>query len=96
MPKAYVIVDINVTDPEKYEGYRALAGPAVEGAGGRYLVRGGTTAVLEGDRVPNRIVILEFPDLGAARAWYDSPQYVEARAEREGAALGSLIAVEGV
>jgi uncharacterized protein (DUF1330 family) len=96
MPKAYVIVDINVTDPAKYEGYRVLAGPAVEAAGGRYLARGGTTAVLEGDRVPNRIVLLEFPDLDAARAWYDSPQYVEARAEREGAAVGSLIAVEGV
>jgi uncharacterized protein (DUF1330 family) len=51
--------------------------------------------VLEGDRVPNRIVILEFDDLAAARAWYDSPQYVEARAAREGAAVGSFIAVEG-
>jgi uncharacterized protein (DUF1330 family) len=96
MPKAYVIVDIDVTDPEKYEGYRVLAGPAVEAAGGRYLARGGITAVLEGDRVPNRIVLLEFPDLDAAQAWYDSPQYVEARAKREGAAVGSLIAVEGV
>jgi uncharacterized protein (DUF1330 family) len=96
MPKAYVIVDINVTDPAKYEGYRVLAGPAVEAAGGRYLARGGTTTVLEGDRVPNRIVLLEFPDLDAVQAWYDSPQYVEARAEREGAAVGSLIAVEGV
>lgn len=96
MPKAYVIVDIKVTDPERYEGYRTLAGPAVEAGGGRFIVRGGATEVLEGDRVPNRIVILEFPDMAAARAWYDSPQYAEAKAAREGAAVGSFIAVEGV
>jgi uncharacterized protein (DUF1330 family) len=96
VPKAYVIVDMSVTDPERYAAYRELAGPAVEAAGGRYLARGGATEVLEGDRVPNRIVILEFPDLAAARAWYDSPAYVEARGVREGAATGSFIAVEGV
>jgi uncharacterized protein (DUF1330 family) len=95
MPKAYVIVDVQITDPERYDAYRALAGPAVEAAGGRYLARGGRTEVLEGERVPNRIVILEFDDLAAARAWYDSPQYVEARAAREGAGIGSFIAVEG-
>jgi uncharacterized protein (DUF1330 family) len=96
MPKAHVIVDMQITDPQRYESYRRLAGPAVEAAGGRYLARGGATEVLEGDRVPNRVVILEFPDLDAARAWYDSPQYVEARGAREGAATGSFIAVEGV
>jgi uncharacterized protein (DUF1330 family) len=96
MPKAYVIVDIHVTDPDRYAGYIALAGPAVEAAGGRYLARGGPTVVLEGDRTPARIVILEFDDLDAARAWYDSPAYVAARAARSGAATGSLIAVEGV
>jgi uncharacterized protein (DUF1330 family) len=96
MPKAYVIVDINVTDPVQYEQYRALAGPAVEAGGGRFIVRGGATEVLEGDRVPNRIVVLEFPNMDAARAWYDSPQYAEAKAAREGAATGSFIAVEGV
>ena len=96
MPKAYVIVDMEVTDPERYAAYRELAGPAVEAAGGRYLARGGTTAVFEGDRVPHRIVILEFPDLPTARAWYDSPAYLEARTARQGAAVGSFIAVEGV
>jgi uncharacterized protein (DUF1330 family) len=96
MPKAYVIVDMNVTDPEKYKGYVALAGPSVEAGGGRFIVRGGATDVLEGDRVPNRIIILEFPDMDAARAWYASPAYTEARAARDGAATGSFIAVEGV
>ena len=52
--------------------------------------------MLEGDRVPNRTVILEFPDMAAARAWYDSPAYREARAVRDGAAAGSFIAVEGI
>ena len=96
MPKAYVIVDMDVTDPERYERYRALATPAVEAGGGRYIVRGGPAEVLEGDRVPKRIVIVEFPDMDSARAWYDSPMYRDARAAREGAATGSLIAVEGV
>ena len=73
MPKAYVIVDMNVTDPEKYKGYVALAGPSVEAGGGRFIVRGGATEVLEGDRQPNRTVILEFPDMDAARSWYNSP-----------------------
>ena len=51
--------------------------------------------VLEGDRQPHRTVIIEFPDLDAAQAWYDSPAYVEARAARAGAANASFIAVEG-
>jgi uncharacterized protein (DUF1330 family) len=96
MPKAYVIVDMEVTDPERYAGYRELAAPAVEAAGGRYLARGGATEVLEGDRQPHRTVILEFADMQAARAWYDSPAYRQARAAREGAAVASFIAVEGV
>lgn len=96
MPNAYVIVDVDVTDPVKYDAYRTLAGPALEAAGGRYLVRGGACEVLEGDRVPNRIVVIEFPDMATARSWYDSPLYVEARAARAGAATGSFIAVEGV
>ena len=96
MPKAYVIVDMDITDPERYAAYRDLAAPAVEAAGGRYLVRGGATEVFEGDRVPHRTVILEFPDMQTARAWYDSPAYLAARTAREGAAVGSFIAVEGV
>ncbi len=75
--------------------YRDVAAPAVEAAAGRYLARGGTTEVLQGDRVPNRIVLLELPDLAAARAWYESPAYVDARALRADAATGSIIAVEG-
>jgi uncharacterized protein (DUF1330 family) len=96
MPKAYVIVDIDVTDPAAYDRYKVLAAPAVAQYGGTYIVRGGATEVLEGDRVPNRTVLIEFPDAAAARAWYHSPEYTAAREERAGAATGSLILAEGV
>jgi uncharacterized protein (DUF1330 family) len=96
-PKAYVIVDMDVTDPDRYAtDYVPLSGPSVEAAGGRYLARGGETAVLEGDAQPHRTVIIEFESFEAAKAWYDSPAYREARAARAGAAVGSFIAVEGV
>ena len=93
---AYVLVEVDVTDAEQYDKYRPLAGASVEQYGGRYLVRGGACEVLEGDRVPNRLVVLEFPDADAARRWYHSPEYQEAKSVREGAAVGSFICVEGV
>ena len=93
---AYVLVEVDVTDAEQYDRYRSLAGAAVEQYGGRYLVRGGASEVLEGERIPNRLVVLEFPDADAARRWYHSPEYQEAKSVREGAATGSFICVEGV
>ena len=63
---AYVIVETDVTDPEQYERYRAAGAETVAAAGGRYLVRGGELAVLEGDWEPSRLVMLEFEDLEAA------------------------------
>jgi uncharacterized protein (DUF1330 family) len=93
---AYVLVEVDVTDAEQYDKYRPLAGASVEQYGGRYLVRGGASEVLEGERVPKRLVVLEFPDADAARRWYHSPEYQEAKAVREGAAVGSFICVEGV
>jgi uncharacterized protein (DUF1330 family) len=93
---AYVIVETEVTDPERYEAYKAAAAPAVAAAGGAYLVRGGELAVLEGDWRPSRLVILEFEDLGAARRWYESERYRDARRLRQGAARISMVAVQGV
>jgi uncharacterized protein (DUF1330 family) len=95
VPKAYVLVDMRVTDPDRYARYREMSGPAVAAYGGRFLARGGATEVLEGDRVPNRVVVIEFPDMAAARTWYDSPEYREARAAREGVANGYFVLVEG-
>ena len=92
---AYVIVETDVTDPEQYEQYKAAAFDAVTAAGGRYLARGGELAVLEGDWRPPRLVVLEFEDLAAAKRWYDSERYREARRLRQGAARLRLVAVQG-
>lgn len=92
---AYVVFEIEVSDPERYERYKALAGPAVAAAGGRYLARGGRTAPLEGAAPPGRSVVIEFADLDAALAWYHGPAYAEARAARAGAAVVRAYVVEG-
>ena len=93
--KAYVIADIEVTDPDTYGRYRDMAGPTVVAHGGRYLVRGGATDVLEGDWSPHRVVVLEFDDIAAARRWYESPEYAAAAKVRQSCANSSLIMVEG-
>ena len=93
---AYVIVETNVHDPEQYERYKAASPGAVHAGGGRFVVRGGELAVLEGDWQPTRLVILEFEDLEAAKRWYESPEYQEAKALREGAANLRMVAVEAL
>jgi uncharacterized protein (DUF1330 family) len=93
---AYVIVETDITDPERYERYKAASPGAVAAAGGRFVVRGGELAVLEGDWQPSRLVVLEFEDLAAAQRWYDSERYREARKLREGAAHIRMVAVQGV
>lgn len=93
---AFLIVDAEVTDPVAYERYKALAAPAVARYGGRYLARGGAAETLEGEWSPRRIVVLEFSDAAAAKAFYDGPEYREARAARAGAAEFRMIVVEGV
>jgi uncharacterized protein (DUF1330 family) len=95
MPKAYVICDVDVTDETAYVRYRELSTIALERSGGRFAVRGGPVSVLEGDWNPQRIVVLEFDDADAARAWYDSPEYRAARAARQGASISRFILVEG-
>ncbi len=92
---AYILVECEVNDAARYEEYKNLAKPAVEKYGGRYLVRGGATTVLEGEWEPHRIVVLEFPDGAAIQRFYSSPEYQAARAKRVGAAQMSMIAVEG-
>ena len=91
-----MLVELDVTDPEAFEAYKAAAGPAGEANGATYLARGGATELLEGDQEPARITILRFADADAARAWYDSPEYTAARALRTGAATGRFILVEGL
>jgi uncharacterized protein (DUF1330 family) len=93
---AYVIVEVEVTDPELYERYRAATPATIAAAGGRFLVRGGELTVLEGDWQPPRLVVLEFEDLAAAERWYESEAYQAAKQLREGGASMRMIAVQGV
>jgi uncharacterized protein (DUF1330 family) len=93
---AYVIVETDITDPERYERYKAASPGAVAAAGGRFVVRGGELAVLEGDWRPSRLVVLEFADLDAARRWYESERYQAAKQLREGAARLRMVAVQGI
>jgi uncharacterized protein (DUF1330 family) len=92
---AYVIVETDIRDQEQYARYQAAVPASLAAYGGRFIVRGGEMTVLEGDWQPKRLVALEFEDLEAVRRWYDSPEYREARALREGAAELRMVAVEG-
>jgi uncharacterized protein (DUF1330 family) len=92
---AYLIVETDITDPVQYEQYKTAAAAAVGAAGGRYIVRGGELAVVEGDWNPARLVVLEFESLEAVKRFYDSPDYQAAIQLREGAATMKMVAVEG-
>jgi uncharacterized protein (DUF1330 family) len=93
---AYVIIETDIHDAAQYERYEAASPGAIAAGGGRFIARGGELAVLEGDWRPRRLVVLEFENLGAAKSWYDSPNYHEARRLREGAATLHMVAVEGL
>jgi uncharacterized protein (DUF1330 family) len=93
---AYVIVETDIYDPDRYERYKAAAPGAVAAGGGRFVARGGDLAVLEGDWHPRRLVVLEFENLEAAKRWYESPGYQEVKKLRDGAANLRMVAVEGV
>lgn len=93
---AYLYGNIEIHDPVLYEQYRAQVPAMIAAYGGRYLVRGGAVEVLEGRGKVQRQVILEFPDMAALKAFYDSPEYTGARAIRQKAATGTLVAIEGI
>ena len=92
---AYIIAQINITNPEKYAEYAKLAGPAGAKYGGRFLVRGGAKTTLEGEIPYQRIVINEFPDVEAAKKFYHSVEYQAAKAKRLDAADFNMVIVEG-
>jgi uncharacterized protein (DUF1330 family) len=93
---AYVIADVNVTDAERYAEYSSQVSATLEPYGGRFLVRGGATEMIEGDWLPGRLVIIEFPSTEAAHRWYDSPEYQAILGIRHEAASARLIITEGV
>ena len=93
---AYVINDMEVTDPVAFDEYRKLSPPTVALYGGRFLARGGATRTLEGGWSPKRLVILEFPSVERAQAWIDSPEYAPARRLRQASTRSNVILTEGV
>jgi uncharacterized protein (DUF1330 family) len=93
---AYMIVQINVTDPEKYAHYREAVPAVVASGGGRYLVRGGAVEVLEGSHDGRRLVVFEFPSVEAIKRFWHSPEYAKVKMLRENAADIDVWAVQGV
>jgi len=92
---AYVIVNIDVHDAEAYEEYKAKVPALIRKHGGEYVIRGGKFVVMEGDWQPSRLVLLRFPDMAAAQAMFDDPEYQTLKELRQRAAQTDLVIVEG-
>ena len=93
---AFVINDMQVTDPQLFDEYRKLSPPTVAQYGGKFLARGGRTETLEGTWSPRRLVILEFPSMAGAQAWLESPEYAPLRTLRQRASNSNIVLVEGL
>ena len=93
---AYVIVEVDVTDPAGYEDYKKMVPPSLAAYDGRFVVRGGACETLEGSWQPKRVVVLEFPSVARARQWWASDGYSAAKALRQRTAKTQMIVVEGV
>ena len=93
---AYIVVQVDVKDPARYADYRTMVPPTLAKYGGRFIVRGGKTETLEGDWSPKRFVVVEFPSLEQAKAWWASPEYAEAKALRQATASSQMIVADGV
>jgi uncharacterized protein (DUF1330 family) len=93
---AYVVVQVDVKDPVRYDDYKKMVPPSIEKFGGRFLVRGGKTHTMEGSWSPKRFVLVEFPSVEQARAWWASPEYAEAKALRQATSDSQLIIAEGL
>ncbi len=92
----YAVVNVRVTDPTRYEEYKEKAPASIAHYGGRYLARGGTVEVLEGEWDPDRLVILEFESMERFREWYYSPEYAPFRRLRGESAATDFVVVEGL
>jgi uncharacterized protein (DUF1330 family) len=93
---AYVIARVEVTDWDKYNEYLKVGPGTIAQYGGRFIARNGEMATLEGPEETRRLIILEFPSLAKAKAWYNSKEYQDAKKLRAGASKGSLIVIDGV
>jgi uncharacterized protein (DUF1330 family) len=93
---AYIIVEVDVKDPAKYEDYKKLTPATLEPYDGKFIARGGKAELIEGEDTPKRIVVLEFENSEKAKAWWNSPEYSEAKKLRHATAESRMILVEGV
>ncbi len=93
---AFVIVDVTINNTDAYSAYKELTPASIKHYNGKFIVRGGSTETLEGDWKPERIVVLEFPDLETARAWWHSEEYAGAKKIRQANAETKMILVDGV
>ncbi len=93
---AYVIVEVDVTDPDQYEIYKRQVPTTLQQYGGRFLARGGRIETLEGGWSPKRLIILEFESITQARRWWSSPEYAGPKSLRQQSSHGRMIVVEGV
>ena len=93
---AYVLAEIEITNPEGYKEYTAQVPATIAKYGGRFLVRGGAATMLEGNWPQQRRVLIEFPSVDAAKRWYDSPEYEKPKAMRRANSNGRLLLLEGV
>jgi uncharacterized protein (DUF1330 family) len=93
---AYIVTQVDVEDPVRFEDYKPMVPASLEAYGGRYLVRGGAVENLEGTWAPKRLVLVEFPSVAKAKAWWNSNEYADAKAIRQAAAKTEMIVVEGL
>ena len=93
--KAYVFVDIDITDPTRYEDYKKLTAATLTPYGGKFIVRGGSRDVLEGEWNSDRTVLIEFPSKEKAKAWWSGNEYAPAKAIRQSASRARTILLEG-
>ena len=93
---AFVIVQVQIRDSEPYERYKLLTPSSIAAYGGRFVVRGAPVETLEGTWKPPRLVVLEFPTMELAKAWWSSPEYAEAKALRQSCADTEMILVAGL
>ena len=93
---AYVIFDVEIRDPARYQAFMQGVKPALEAAGARYLARGGEHKVYEGDWAPRRIVLLEFPSVAAWESFYFGEVYQALKAIRDECSSARLVSVQGL
>lgn len=93
--RAYEIVDVKIDDQELYSEYEKLTPASLASYGGKFIVRGPETEILEGEWQPGRLVILEFPTVTKAKAWWNSPEYEKAKSIRQKASRTNMIIADG-